>query len=193
MLEYNSPLEINKLSARIVGCNLRGDREVNDFYATSRPVTEALLKVEKFEGDIWEPCCGEGHISKVLIEHGYNVKSSDLIDRDYGTPHIDFLSEASGCDNIITNPPYKNALDFTEKAVELARGKTALLLKLNFLEGQRRRLFFNKTPPVRVHVFSGRQTLMKNGDDYSGRSGMMALAWFIWEAGNTKSPTVCWL
>jgi len=189
-MEYHSPLEINKLSARIVGCNLRGDREVNDFYATSRPVTEALLKVEKFEGGIWEPCCGEGHISKVLLEHGYNVISSDLIDRDYGTPHIDFLCEASECDNIITNPPYKNALDFAEKAVELARGKTALLLKLNFLEGQRRRLFFNKTPPVRVHVFSGRQTLMKNGDDYSGRSGMMALAWFIWEAGNTNSPTV---
>ena len=92
MIAYNSPLEINKLSARIVGCNLRGDREANDFYATSRSVIEALLKVEKFEGDIWEPCCGEGHISKVLLEQGYNVKSSDLIDRDYGTPHIEFLS-----------------------------------------------------------------------------------------------------
>ena len=192
-MEYSSPHDSRNLAARIVGFNLRGDRQIDDFYATSRPTTEALLKVEQFEGDVWEPCCGEGHISKVLLELGYNVKSSDLIDRDYGTPHIDFLSEASECDNIITNPPYKNALEFAQKAVELAGGKTALLLKLNFLEGQRRRLFFNKTPPVRVHVFSGRQTLMKNGDDYSGRSGMMALAWFIWDAGNSNLPTVPWV
>ena len=190
MLEHSSPHQINKLSARIVGCNLRGDREVNDFYATSRPVIEALLKVEKFEGNIWEPCCGEGHISKVLIEHGYNVKSSDLIDRDYGTPHIDFLSEASECDNIITNPPYKNALDFAEKAVELACGKTALLLKLNFLEGIKRKSFFEVRPPAWVYVFSQRQSLMKNGKPYKG--GMMALAWFVWDSAQ-RQTRVGWI
>ena len=182
-----------KTKFRLAGHDLNLTREKDDFYPTPPMATERLLDVEKFDGDIWECACGDGAISKVLEQHNYKVYSTDLINRNYGETGIDFLMETQKCDNIITNPPYKNALDFAQKAVELARGKTALLLKLNFLEGQRRRLFFNKTPPVRVHVFSGRQTLMKNGDDYSGRSGMMALAWFIWEAGNTNSPTVHWI
>ena len=49
------------------------------------------MRVTTFRGDIYEPCCGQGHISKVLIENGYNVFSSDLVDRGYGTPRIDFL------------------------------------------------------------------------------------------------------
>ena len=43
---------------QIIGHNKRGDRQKDDFYATPAPSTEALLSVEQFEGDIWEPCCG---------------------------------------------------------------------------------------------------------------------------------------
>ena len=94
-------------------------------------------------------------------------------------------------DNIITNPPFKNALEFAEKAVELARHKVALLLKLSFLEGVARRDFFRRYPPEKVWVFSQRQALMKNGEAYSG--GMLALAWFIWSKGNIESPTIGWI
>lgn len=71
---------------KIIGHNKRGDRERDDFYATPAPSTEALLSVEQFEGNIWEPCCGEGHISRVLEDAGYTVQSTDLVDRGYGTP-----------------------------------------------------------------------------------------------------------
>ena len=94
-------------------------------------------------------------------------------------------------DNIITNPPFKNALEFAEKAVELARYKVALLLKLSFLEGVARRDFFRGYPPEKVWVFSQRQALMKNGEAYS--SGMLALAWFIWSKGNIESPAIGWI
>ncbi len=104
------------------------------------------MRVTTFRGDIYEPCCGQGHISKVLIKNGYNVFSSDLVDRGYGTPRIDFLMETQKHDNIITNPPFKNALEFAEKAVELSRYKVALLLKLSFLEGVARRDFFKRYP-----------------------------------------------
>ena len=107
-------------------------REKNDFYATPEESTESLMRVTTFRGNIYEPCCGQGNISKVLIKNGYNVFSSDLVDRGYGTPRIDFLMETQKHDNIITNPPFKNALEFAEKAVELARYKVALLLKLSF-------------------------------------------------------------
>ena len=174
---------------QIVGFS--ANREKNDFYATPEESTEKLLRVVTFRGRIYEPCCGQGHISEVLIKHGYKVFSSDLVDRGYGTPRIDFLMETQKHDNIVTNPPFKNALEFAERALELSRYKVALLLKLSFLEGVARRNFFRSYPPEKVWVFSQRQALMKNGEPHSG--GMLALAWFIWSKDNIESPTIGWV
>ena len=174
---------------QIVGYS--ANREKNDFYATPKESTEKLLNVVTFRGKIYEPCCGQGHISKVLIKHGYKVFSSDLVDRGYGTPRVDFLMETQKHDNIVTNPPFKNALEFAERALELSRYKVALLLKLSFLEGVARRNFFKSYPPEKVWVFSQRQALMKNGEPHSG--GMLALAWFVWSKGNIESPTIGWV
>ena len=41
------------------------ERAHGDYYATEPKATEWLLKLEKFNGPILEPSCGEGHISKV--------------------------------------------------------------------------------------------------------------------------------
>ena len=89
-----------------VGHNSKGDRVKNDFYATPSNATEELLKRETFDGSIWECACGDGAISKLLIEKGYEVYSSDLIDRGYGETGIDFLKSNKKFDNIITNPPF---------------------------------------------------------------------------------------
>tara|TARA_R100001594_G_scaffold19178_2_gene37405 strand:+ start:1278 stop:1907 length:630 start_codon:yes stop_codon:yes gene_type:complete len=181
-----------KQAMSIIGFDANGDRQKDDFYATPEPTTEALLHVEKFKGGVREPCCGEGHMSKVLIKHGYNVQSTDLVDRGYGQSRVDFLLETKTCDNIITNPPYKNALDFAEKSVQLATSKCALLLKLNFLEGVKRKEFFAVYPPETIYVFSQRQSLMKNGVSYQG--GMMALAWYVWNLhAKPRQTVVKWL
>lgn len=82
------------------------DREQNDYYATSPIAVEKLLERESFSKDILEPCCGGGHISEVLKAHGYNVESSDLIDRGYGEVK-DIFDIDSNKKDIITNPPYK--------------------------------------------------------------------------------------
>mgnify|MGYP000088286008 CR=1 FL=1 len=181
-----------KRGQKIIGFNERGDRQKDDFYATPAAATDALLSVETFKGGVFEPCCGEGHISKRLIEHGYTVESSDLINRGYGTSGRDFLFEREQRDNIITNPPYaKMSLQMARHAQSIARQKTAFLLKITFLEGIARRSFFEDYPPIRIWVFSRRMALMKDGQSYSG--GMMCLAWFVWETGSTKSPTIGWI
>ena len=178
---------------RLMGHNLRGDRQKDDYYATPSHVTDALLSVESFKGDIFEPCCGEGHISKRLMECGYTVESSDLVDRGYGVPGRDFLFEREKRDNIITNPPYKMSLLMTEHAQTISRHKTALLLKITFLEGVARHEFFQRHPPTRVWVFSRRMSLLKDGQSYKGGGGMMCLAWFVWETGSTKLPQIGWI
>ena len=42
------------------------EREAFDYYATDPRAVEMLLELEQFSPVIWEPACGEGHISKVL-------------------------------------------------------------------------------------------------------------------------------
>lgn len=67
------------------------DRQREDYYATEPKATEWLCKLERFEGRILEPSCGEGHMSRVLEAAGYEVVSRDLVDRGYGEV-ADFLS-----------------------------------------------------------------------------------------------------
>ena len=64
-----------------VGYNSKNNRVKNDFYPTQFEATQSLLDRQKFNGEIWECACGDGSMSKVLINNGYNVYSSDFIDR----------------------------------------------------------------------------------------------------------------
>lgn len=128
------------------------EREAFDYYATDPKAVEMLLELEQFAPVIWEPACGEGHISKVLQAHGYQVISTDLVYRGFGDPEpLDFLKETlDGFEgDIITNPPYSTGLEFVQRALESVRpgGKVAMFLKVQFLEGQKRGAFFKDTPP----------------------------------------------
>jgi hypothetical protein len=172
-------------------------RAENDYYPTPPYATEQLLKHEKFYGEIWEPACGEGHISKVLEAAGYTVLSSDLIDRGYGTGGIDFQEGWRGNkivkDNIITNPPYSDAQSFVEQAKYVAKHKIAMLLRTAFLESQERYEFFqDKVFPLKcIHQFSKRLTIHKDGVDKKG--GMAAYAWFVWDKDYVGNPYISWI
>lgn len=174
-----------------------GGRQKDDFYPTPLRGIEALLSVEQFSGPIWEPACGDGAISKVLKSHGYSVESTDLVDRNYGIPGIDFLMEYSAlAPNIITNPPFKLAVPFVRKALELTTGKVAMLLKIAFLEGIERSKLFAESPLARVHVFSQRLAFQPGGSTDARAldgGGMMAFAWFVWEHGYKGKPMLGWI
>lgn len=172
-----------------------GEREVNDYYATEPKAVELLMDLESFDKNILEPTCGEGHISDVLKSHGYNVVSRDLVNRGYGSV-ADFLSidntEWNG--DIITNPPYKYAQEFVEKALQIIPEghKVAMFLKVQFLEGKRRRKMFNITPPKRIWVSSSRLKCAMNGEFDKTASSAASYAWFIWEKGFHGDTIVKW-
>lgn len=150
--------------ARLIGADM-GNRHPDDFYATSRGATEALLAAESFEGGIWEPACGNGAISRVLEAAGHRVVSSDLVDRGFGEIRIDFLMETRlRAPNVVTNPPFKLASEFVRHALALGAGKVAMLLKVGFLEGKGRADLYDAAPFARLHVFRERQTFLRNGD-----------------------------
>ena len=168
-------------------------RQKDDYYPTPSEATESLLQVEKFKGKILEPACGEGHISKILMSHGHQVVSNDLIDRGYGTGGVDFLMEYERYPNIITNPPFKLAKEFILRSLELSDDKVAMFLRLAFLESQsRKKELFDPFPPARVWVFSKRLTLWINGDKPTS-SGTMAFCWMVWDKKPTKNTQLKWL
>lgn len=187
---------------KIIGASNHSNesRADDDYYATDPKAVEELLKREKFDEYVWEPCCGGGHISKVLVAHGYDVLSSDIVDRGYPNTYVaDFLSVAPPVEyiprDIITNPPYKYAKEFIERALEISMDSTkiAMFLKVTFLEGKARRELFNKAPPKYVYVFSGRVNCAKNGDFSKTESSAVAYAWFIWEKGFKGEPKIRWI
>lgn len=167
-------------------------RPEHDFYATPRNATLSLLEKVKFEGDIWEPACGDGAISKVLKEKGYVTYSTDLIYRDYGYGDIDFLKTNYKFNNIITNPPYKLAQQFVEHSLECTDKKVAMLCKLQFLESETRKKLFENTPLKNVLVFSKRLTMYRNNVKMKN-SGMIAFAWFVWDHEYKGEPTISWV
>lgn len=173
------------------------EREAFDYYATDPRAVEMLLELEQFSPVIWEPACGEGHISKVLQAHGYEVISTDLIYRGFGDSEpLDFLKETLGDfeGDIITNPPYSMGLEFVQRALESVRpgGKVAMFLKVQFLEGQKRGEFFRHTPPRKVYISRSRLACYKNGDMTGKPESAIAYAWYVWEKGFTGDPVIKW-
>ncbi len=174
------------------------ERQHDDYYATEPKATELLLKEETFSPMIWECACGEGHMAKVLEAHGYQVISTDLVYRGYGSEEsLDFLKDSLGefDGDIITNPPYKYALEFVEKALECVKigRKVAMFLKLQFLEGKSRKKFFLKHPPKTVYVSSSRLNCAMNGEFEKYPSSAVAYAWFVWEKGYMGNPVIKWI
>ena len=170
------------------------DSEINDFYATNPISIDKLLKFENFNNNIWECACGQGHLSRRLEFFGFKVKSTDLINRGYGIPNVDFLNQVSNFDgDIITNPPYKYSIEFVEKALELTDNKVAMFLKLTFLESQKRKVFFEKYPPKKIYVFSERILCAKDGNFENYKSSPVAYCWYIWEKGYKGDTIIKWI
>lgn len=174
------------------------EREKDDYYATEPKAIDMLLTKERPAAKIWECACGEGHLSKRLIEKGYTVYSSDKVDRGYGEVR-DFLTQsampADGCD-ILTNPPFRNAIEFILKALELIEGghRVYMLLRLNFLEGIKRRAeLYEPFSPQKVCVFTKRINCARGGDFENYPHSAIAYAWFIWQKGYAGRTYIEWL
>lgn len=174
----------------------REERQQDDYYATEPKAIDLLLNEENFNKNIWECACGEGHLSKRIEEHGYIVTSTDLISRGYGVGGVDFFEQNDiFYGDIITNPPYKYAKEFTEKALELipVGNKVAMFLKVTFLEGKARKEFFKKHPPKVVYISSSRLNCAKNGEFEKYPSSAVAYAWYVWEKGFNGITTLKWI
>ena len=96
--------------------------------------------------------------------------------------------------DIVTNPPYKFAKEFVEKALQIIPNgnKVVMFLKLTFLEGKARRSLFRTAPPIRVWVSSSRLKCAMNGDFDAMGGSATAYAWFVWQKGYKGDTIIKW-
>lgn len=166
-----------------------------DYFATPPWATRALMErvlpqlgmhpKGHTERRIWEPACGEGHMSEVLMEYSELVYASDI--RRYGENAVkDFLTceiDVPGkYDWIITNPPFRGDLAerFVLRALDLAYQGVAMFVALQFLEsvGRFERIFKDR-PPTLISFFAERVNCCKGKWDPDGSTDA-AYVWLVW-------------
>lgn len=139
-------------------------RAERDFYPTPSKLVKVLLDRVEVSGIVYEPCAGDGHIVRPLLEQTSNpIIASDIafspamseLCRTYGSRVDYWLSDVSipsfwagrfgfiGDDEsefsprpqwVITNPPFNQAESIIPLAFNYATEGVAMLLRLSFLE-----------------------------------------------------------
>lgn len=84
-----------------------------------------------------EPAANRGHMVKPLREYFASVEASDICDYGAGVPQGDYLFGPAPAvvDWTITNPPFRLAERFIERAIETSRIGAAVIVRSAFLEG----------------------------------------------------------
>lgn len=164
-------------------------RDSLDYFPTPPWATRALCewiasRVGRFHMrenlTAWEPACGEGHMARPLAEYFRNVGASDIHPYGYGDV-CDFLKSSQDLsDWIITNPPFRLAEKFVEKALSHKPSGVAVLVRTAFLESVGRyESLFKPHPPSAVLQFSERVPMHKGKLTATG-STATAYCWVVW-------------
>lgn len=159
------------------------DRHELDFYPTPPECTHALLQFLKLDRlmTVWEPACGDGAMSNVLMKYFDFVYSSDIrVDAGYGAGDADFLISDRKADCVITNPPFDISHEFIEHCHNLKLHAYAMLLKSQYWHSKSRLALFNKTKPSWVLPMTWRPNFAPN----RGKSPTMDMLWTVWIDGD---------
>jgi len=176
------------------------ERVEDDFYPTPPENVDCLAHyIDVSRKAVWEPACGEGHVSKRLFQLGAYVISTDLIDRGYGKAPLDFLAcprmppaLTNGRDRqpaIITNPPYGDLAEhFVEAALELTKpvdGMVAMFMRNEWDMACSRDHLFENHPAYMLKICVTKRPRWFPGSKGSPRHNY---AWYVWDWNFALDP-----
>jgi hypothetical protein len=174
------------------------EREPNEHYVEPSWVSRRLFEEEKFVGGVWDPCCGYGNIPEAARDAGFDVYSSDLIDRGY--VYMDerqsFLSFAGACEdfpNIVCNPPFNILKEFALHALSVTTDKVAMICPAARLNAAH---WIIPTPLKTVWLMTPRPSMPPGRVIAAGEkpgSGKAEYCWLVWEHGFVGAPEMKWL
>jgi len=179
-------------------------RSDDDWYIEPEWVSARLFGVEHFEGAVWDPACGSGRICESARAAGHTIMYSDIVDRGYrglDLPLVvrDFIEMETQADNIVSNPPFDIALEFTVKALASARRKVAIVFPTARLNAAR---WLQDTPLRRVWLLTPRPSMGPGTCVTTGiwpegtkpnQGGKMDFCWLVFERGHVGEPSIGWL
>ncbi|WP_417615349.1 hypothetical protein [Parasphingorhabdus sp.] len=131
-----------------------------------------------------EPAANRGHMVEPLSEYFGQIFASDIHDYGIGYPVFDYLFDGDDrYDFTITNPPFRLAQEFIEKAGKTSEIGFAMIVRSAFLESVGRyKELFSKNPPSFVLQFSERVVMHKGKLSAKG-STATAYCWLVWLDG----------
>jgi hypothetical protein len=159
---------------------------------------EAIASLIALEGHhlpqrLWEPAAGDGAIVHPLRETGRLVIASDI--HDYGLEGCalrDYLTAdpPPGIEGIVSNPPYKHALQFAQKALSEVP-YVAFLVRSNFdIEGVKRMTFRARHPPTRIWRSARRLPMMHRYGWTGNRApSNVPYCWLVWDRCSPRTVT----
>ena len=190
------------------------ERKALDRYWTHPWMTKELFaQIERINAigpvtflRVWEPSAGRGDMSRVVVEAGHDVYSTDVdmsqFDCGIGPSHeMDFLNNpgmwlpilvGEPVDAIIMNPPYSQphrgiADDFIERGLEFFDKEVffmAALLRSEFASGksQRRRLKFGECAHYMGEIVLTTRPRWDYGDPDAPKDAAPRhnFSWFLW-------------
>lgn len=171
-------------------------RDDKDRYETPHEVTTALLARfgHLFEAErAVDPCCGTGRILRSLRRCGFDAAGTDLeedgldfLSTDYADHAHDECLTGADC---VTNPPYRLASQFVDRALELFDGRVAMLLPADFLWSEARRDWLDRAArPQHVLVIPWRiKFFRRDGTRISGQA--YSHEWVIWPSRGYRTCT----
>lgn len=166
------------------------ERKERDLYETPEWVTEALIPHLPTLNRIWEPACGSGKMLRVLSLN----RMAYGTDIDGGNDFLRTTLLLTGCDAIVTNPPYELATEFCEHALRLMEpvgGLVAMLLRTDFDHAKSRSHLFRDCPAfAKKVVLTKRIIWFEPAPGEKGKSPSFNHAWFIWDWKHEGAPTI---
>ena len=172
------------IGSKMAGGNSAQGRQEQDFYATPTAVTRGLFSIW-FPGEVrvWEPACGNGMMSKVLEEKGFEVHSSDKNDHGFGKTGVDFLTTITAeAPCLITNPPFTLAEAFIVHAHDLDIHQMALVLKATYWHAAKRQKLWSLWTPALIAPLTWRPDFLNLGGP------TMEIMWCVWDREHRGSP-----
>jgi hypothetical protein len=129
-----------------------------------------------------EPAANRGHMVRPLAEYFAAVEAADIFDYGAGFPVQDYLfgPDPDPVDWTITNPPFRLAQQFIDRALRTSRRGVAVIVRSAFLEGQTRFAeLFGVLPPAGIFQFTERVVMHKGRLAPKG-STATAYCWVVW-------------
>lgn len=173
--------------------NRGAERREADYYPTPAWCVTRLLDHVQLPGRDWlEPSAGEGHIIRAVNSRRDLMRwtacelrptCAGLLKPLAATLIGDFLERRAMVEApfsvAIGNPPFSLAQEFVEHSLTMAE-QVVFLLRLSFLESQKRRSFFDRVGTPDVFVLPERPSFTGEGTD------SCAYAWMRWKRDRTQ-------